>query len=118
MAELNLDVLAGLARLIPQYLELSPYPAIARDVNLIVDESVRWEALAATVRGAAGDDLESLRYQETYRDPKRDGPGKKRLLFSFTLRSRERTLTNEEVDQVRQAVVAACQNRHGAALGT
>ena len=44
------------------------------------------------------------------------GLGKKRLLFSITLRSNERTLTNEEADQIREKVVRACQKDHGAVL--
>ena len=116
IAELNLSALAGTAELIPQHVDQSPYPAIERDMNLIVDESVRWAALAETVRGSAGNPLESVQYQETYRDPQKDGAGKKRLLFSITLRSSERTLTNEEADQIRENVVGACQKDHGAVL--
>lgn len=116
VAEIRLDVLAGLAVLIPKYTESSPYPAIDRDLNLIVDETVRWASLAATVQQAVGECLERLDYQETYRDPKKDGAGKKRLLFSMTLRSHQRTLTNEEADQIRQQVVAACSQSHGAVL--
>jgi phenylalanyl-tRNA synthetase beta chain len=116
VAEIRMDVLVGLADLIPKYTESSPYPAIDRDLNLIVDETVRWASLAETVQRSVGEYLESLSYQETYRDPKKDGAGKKRLLFSITLRSRQRTLTNEEADQIRQQVVAACHQTHGAVL--
>ena len=67
-------------------------------------------------RSAAGNLLESLQFQEVYHDPKKDGPDKKRLFFSITLRSPERTLTNEEADQVRQDVVTACARQHQAVL--
>jgi len=116
VAEIRMSVLVELAKLIPSYSEQSPYPAIDRDLNLIVDESVRWASLAETVQRSGGECLESLRYQEIYRDAKKDGAGKKRLLFSITLRSRQRTLTNEEADQIRQQVVDACREAHGAAL--
>jgi phenylalanyl-tRNA synthetase beta chain len=116
VAELNLSLLADLAELIPRYVEQSPYPAIERDLNLIVDEAVRWAVLAETVERSAGGCLESLSYQETYRDPRKDGGGKKRLLFSITLRSSARTLTNEEADEIRRQVVDACERKHGAVL--
>ncbi|MCH5376177.1 MAG: phenylalanine--tRNA ligase subunit beta, partial [Planctomycetes bacterium] len=116
VAELDLSVLAGIARLIPQHVDQSPYPPIDRDLNLIVDEEVRWSQLEQTVRDSAGPCLESVSYQETYRDPKKDGEGKKRQLFSITLRSSERTLTNEEADQIRDNVVAACHRVHAAVL--
>ena len=116
MAEISLDALEPLAQLVPCYEAASPYPSIRRDLNLITDESVRWADLEQTVRDSAGQWLESLEFQEVYRDAKRDGSDKKRLLFSMTFRSHERTLTGEEVDQVRDQVIDACGKRHSTAL--
>jgi phenylalanyl-tRNA synthetase beta chain len=116
VAEIRIDAIEQVARLIPQYQPPSPYPPIARDLNLIVDESLRWADLARTVRGAAGQTLETLRYQETYRDPQKDGAEKKRLLFSFKLRAAERTLTGEEADEIRDRIVTACREAHAATL--
>jgi phenylalanyl-tRNA synthetase beta chain len=114
--EIDISALERLARLIPQHRKQSPFPAVTRDVNLIVDEAVRWAELEATILASAGDQLESVQYRDTYRDAAKDGPGKKRLLFSMSLRSPERTLTGEEVDQVRDRVVQACGQQHGAVL--
>ena len=116
IAELDLEALAAAAQLVRKFQELSPFPAIERDLNLIMDEAVRWEDLAATVRTTVGGVLERLQYRETYRDAKRDGANRKRILFSLTLRAVERTLTSEEADSLRDQVVAACGQRHGAAL--
>lgn len=116
VAELRLDTIEKAAELIPQYEPLSPYPQTSRDVNLIVADDLAWSHLETTVIEAAGELLEDLIYQETYRDPERDGAGTKRLLFSFTLRSAERTLTNEEADQVRDKIVKACSQQHSARL--
>jgi phenylalanyl-tRNA synthetase beta chain len=115
-AELSLETLAETANLIPQYRKQSPYPSMARDLNLIVAEEVRWADLVATVRNAAGGELESVAYQETYRDTKKDGAGKKRMLFSISLRSSKRTLTNEEADSVRDRIVDACARKFAAQL--
>jgi phenylalanyl-tRNA synthetase beta chain len=114
--EIDLDLVTRLARLATTYAPQSPYPTIARDLNLIVAEAVRWADLAATVRAATGPDLERLEYLDTYRDPQKDGPETKRLHFSFTLRAADRTLTGPEADTIRDAVVAACEQRHGARL--
>jgi len=72
--------------------------------------------LGATITSAAGEQLAEVRYLDTYRDPSKDGAGKKRLLFSMSLRALDRTLTGEEVDQVRDRVVQACSHQHAAAL--
>lgn len=114
--EISLPILIDRAKLATTYAPQSPFPTIARDLNLIVAQSIRWADLAATARTAAGPELERLEYLDTYRDPQKDGADTKRLHFSFTLRAKDRTLTGPEADAVRDAVVAACQERHGAKL--
>ncbi len=116
VAELRLGSLLDVAELIPQHRELSAYPAITHDLNLIVEDRVRWADVAATVRSSSGELLEGIEYCETYRDPKKDGPDKRRLLFSITLRSDERTLTREEAEAAREKIVSACEKQHGAVL--
>lgn len=116
VCELDTAVLQRIVRLVPKYEPLSKFPAMTRDLNLIVDEAIRWADLRATIVSAAGEQLEEVKYLDTYRDPAKDGAGKKRLLFSMSLRSLDRTLTGEEVDQVRDRVVAACSHQHAAAL--
>ncbi len=116
VAELNTAVLEEIAELIPKSKELSPYPAVSRDLNLVVDEKVRWADLAATVRSAAGQELENIEYRDTYRDAKRLGEGKKSQLLTIMLRRRDGTLTNSEADLVRDRIVAACGKAHGATL--
>jgi phenylalanyl-tRNA synthetase beta chain len=116
IAEVRVDTLLAAANLIPRMKKTSDFPAMSRDLNLIVDEAIRWTDLESTVRAASGPSLEQVRYQETYRDAKRDGEGKKRLLFTLTLRPLEKTLTSEEADQVRDAVLAACKAKHAAVM--
>ena len=115
-AELRLDRLQQVAELVPQYRVQSSFPAIRRDMNMIVSEQVRWTALADTVSAACGDLLDEMEYRETFRDPERDGPDKKRLMFSFHLRANDRTLTKEEAEAVSAEVVARCATEHNATL--
>ncbi len=116
VAEVKLSRLIDAANLVPQCVPQSPYPAVARDVNLVVDEAVRWAEVAGTVRENAKPFFEGLEYRDTYRDPQRLGGGKKSLLFTISLRSAEGTLTGQQADQVRDRIVAACREAHGAEL--
>ena len=116
VAELDFIVLASIANLVPQHAVTSPFPAIARDLNVIVDEEVQWSSMDRIVRDIAGDLFESITYQETYRDTEKDGENKKRILFSIELRSAERTMTNEEADQIRESIVAALGEQLGGVL--
>jgi len=113
--EIDLGSLVPHAVLVPKFTPVSPFPTISRDLNLIVDEPLRWSELETVVRASAGEFLDKAEYLDTYRDTAKDGPGKKRLLFSLTLRA-SRTLTSEEADAARDSVVAACAAKFGAKL--
>ncbi len=108
VAEVRIGLLDQIAVLVPQAENLSLYPAVERDINLVVAESVRWADVAEADRAAAGAELEQLTYQDTYRDPQRLGENRKSLLMKLTLRRSDRTLTSAEADAARDAVVAAC----------
>jgi phenylalanyl-tRNA synthetase beta chain len=116
VAEFKMSTLSQIADLVPQYRQPPVFPAVSRDLNLVVDEDVRWADLARTASRAAAPELESLEFQDVYRDPERLGAGKKSLLFRLTLRLQQGTLTNDEADRVRARVVAACQLAHQAQL--
>lgn len=116
VAEIRLAGWIERANIVPQYVRPCQFPAIARDLNLVVDEPVRWGEVERIVREAGGPLLADCRYQDTYRDPQRLGAGKKSLLLTLTLRDESATLTNEAADQIRDTIVAACQKRIGAKL--
>jgi phenylalanyl-tRNA synthetase beta chain len=118
VAEIKLSPLIAAADLVPQYVPQSLYPAVTRDLNLVVDESVRWADVAATVREHSKQNLEGLVFQDdSYRDPKGlGGEHKKSLLFTMALRSPDGTLTNQQADAIRDQVVAACCKKHDAKL--
>ena len=116
IAELDLSVLVEAAALIRSVKPLSPYPPVSRDLNVVFDEKVRWTEVERIVRSVGGELIESISFQETYRDSDRLGEGKKSLLFSILLRSTEGTLTNEQADQVRHDIVAALDEDLGGQL--
>jgi phenylalanyl-tRNA synthetase beta chain len=116
VAEVKLAPLVKAANLIPRFAPLPPYPAVNRDLNLVVDESVRWADVAATVRASCGIYLEGLEYRDTYRDSQRLGAGKKSLLMTVSLRWEKGTMTSAQADQIRDQIVAACRAKHGAKL--
>lgn len=116
VAELDLGALMKLAVLVPQHQDFSTHPAMNRDLNLIVDENVSWAKLHDISYAAGGELVEVVTFQEIFRDPKKDGPGKKRVLFTITLQAYDRTLTGEEADATIAQILAACDKETGAKL--
>jgi phenylalanyl-tRNA synthetase beta chain len=95
---------------------LPAFPAIHRDINLELPETVRWADVAAVVRQTSGEALERLEFKEIYLNDALRAAKRKSMLFSLTLRSRQTTLTNAEADAIRDRLVAACTDRFGATL--
>jgi phenylalanyl-tRNA synthetase beta chain len=116
VAEVRISQLAAIARLTPKYQELPAFPAIHRDINLELPETVRWADVAAVVRQTSGEALERLEFKEIYLNDALRAAKRKSMLFSLTLRSRQTTLTNAEADAIRDRLVAACTDRFGATL--
>ncbi len=109
IAELDLKALLRSAVETVRYQEVSPFPPIQRDFNFVVDDPMRWHELESVVCRAGGKLLESVRFKELFRDEKKDGLGKKRLLLSVVLRSPDQTLTGEQADSVCRQIVEQCQ---------
>ncbi|HEX4148880.1 MAG TPA: phenylalanine--tRNA ligase subunit beta, partial [Pirellulales bacterium] len=116
VAELRMDLLIKFAVLVPRYEPAAVYPAVSRDLNLQLDQRIAWSELEQVVRTTAGPLLERLEYRDTYRDPQRVPPGKKRILLSFSLRDQQGTLTGAQVDELRDRITQACADRLGAEM--
>lgn len=94
----------------------SDFPAVERDINLVVDEQVSWAGVAAAIHEAAGPLMEQCRLMQVWQDAERLGAGKKSMVVSLRLRSDSSTLSGDEASRVIDAVVAECGRRVGAAL--
>jgi phenylalanyl-tRNA synthetase beta chain len=116
VGELNLELLLEHARSVPQLQPIVPFPVVLRDLNLIVDEAVTWKNLSSIVKSAAGPLCIGIDFREIYRDKKKDGGDKKRVLFSLKLQSPNETLTSEQADEVINGVVEACKKEFSATL--
>jgi len=91
------------------------YPAALRDIAFVVDEAAPYGDLAAEVRGAAKDVLESVTLLDLYRGPQ-TGAGKKSFALRLVLRSPSRTLTEADVDKVLKRIEGRVLHQLGGAL--
>jgi phenylalanyl-tRNA synthetase beta chain len=114
-AELELEPLIAGAQWLPQVRELGKFPAVKRDLSLVVAEKVRYEEIASIVRDLKLANLEGVEYVTTYRG-KQIGEGNKSVTVELVFRSETGTLTGEEVEGSVQRVVGAAKERVGATL--
>ncbi|MDX2114323.1 MAG: phenylalanine--tRNA ligase subunit beta [Planctomycetota bacterium] len=94
---------------------LPRFPAIERDLSVVVDESVTWSRVEQAVRGARPALLEGVEFVGSFRG-KQVGEGKKSLTLRMTFRDPERTLRHEEVDPQVSSVVAKLGEMVGGVL--
>jgi phenylalanyl-tRNA synthetase beta chain len=116
VAELSLPMLIQRSTLVPQQKSVSMFPSVERDLNFIVRETVRWVDLENVVRAAVGNSLADVTYRETYRDPNRDGPNRKRVLLSVQLQRHDETLSGDQADELIGKVIAGCKKELDAVL--
>lgn len=115
VVELELSVLEETANLVPTFRELPRFPTVSRDLNFVLDETVTWQQLEQVVRDTAGDLLDSVGFGGQYRG-KQIAADKKSYVVTLHYRSPLRTLTNDEVEDLQREVIAACEQKLGAAL--
>ncbi len=85
--------------------ELPRFPAIARDLSFFVDEKVLASRIRDLLLRLRDPLCVDVRVLEEYRGDKRP-PGKKGMLWSFTYRAPDRTLTDAEVQKLHDELVA------------
>jgi phenylalanyl-tRNA synthetase beta chain len=114
VAELDLDALA--ASQSTSGLKVKPlprYPSIARDISIVVDETLPAESVRGTIRAAAPDTLASVREFDRYQG-KGVPEGRVSLSLRLTFRSHERTLTDAEVETAMKQILDALKDAHNA----
>jgi phenylalanyl-tRNA synthetase beta chain len=116
-AEVDLDALsarsAGAARAPLTFTPLPRHPSIARDISIVIDDTLPAAAVRGTIRSAAPDTLVSVREFDRYQG-KGVPDGRVSLSLRLTFRSPDRTLTDAEVEGAMKHILAALSTAHHA----
>ena len=94
---------------------LPRFPAMSRDLALVMDESVPVGPLMIDIRRAAGKLMENVELFDVYRGIQ-VGPLKKSAAFSLTFRAPDRTLTDDEVQKAMDKVMRVCADKYNASI--
>lgn len=113
--ELNLDALTALAGNPAEAQPLFTMPAATQDLSLVVASDVPADAVLAAVVAGAGDLLEDARLVDIY-EGQGVAEGSRSLTFALRFRASDRTLTQAEATEAKQAGVAAAAAAFGATI--
>ena len=94
---------------------LPKFPTVSRDLALVCDEAMTVGMLEACIKKAGGKLLRSIQLFDIYRGPG-IAPGRKSVAFSLELRADDRTLTDEDITGVTNAVLEKLKNDLGVTL--
>ncbi|HET9981997.1 MAG TPA: phenylalanine--tRNA ligase subunit beta [Longimicrobiales bacterium] len=92
--------------------ELPGFPAIERDLALLVPERVPAAAVEGTIRAAGGPHLQDVETFDLYRGPGVPD-GTRSIAYRLRFRAPDRTLTDREVDQAVGRVLQRLREEHG-----
>ena len=115
VAEIDVLPLIDSARLVPQLSPLPRFPAVDRDLSLVVEESIRYAQIESLVAELQMANLEACQFVTTYRGKPLD-KGKKSVTVKLVFRKPDGTLTAEDADGAIQAVVTKAATSLGATL--
>lgn len=98
-----------------RYAELPKYPSVKRDLALVLDKQVRYEALAKATQKTKMEALQDFQLFDLFENEKL-GKDKKSLALSFTFQLFDRTLTDADVDMMMKKLITLYQKEFQAEI--
>ncbi len=94
--------------------EIAKFPEVRRDLALVIDKQVHYEAIAGIAKKEGKPILKDVTLFDVYEGEKL--AGKKSYAIGLTFSNEERTLTDTEVDGVMKKVMQRCETELGAII--
>lgn len=104
VAQLNIEALYALTGSEKKFKPIPKYPAVTRDLSLIMDKSVHADEVEAVISKCGGRLIEGYELFDIY-EGDRIGAGSKSLAYSLSFRSPDRTLEDKDVNPIIEKIV-------------
>ena len=115
VAEINIDKLTKYSKEDVKYKETSKFPAVTRDIAVVVDEQTEVGKIEKVITKKCKKILEDISLFDVYRSEKL-GENKKSVAYSLTFRSNEKTLTDDEINVAMNNIITDLQKELNAEL--
>ena len=115
LAEVNLSKVTKYSKVNKKYVEVPKFPAVERDIAIIVDEKVEVGQIEKIITKKAKKLLEKMQLFDIYRNEKL-GDNKKSVAYSLIFRDKNRTLSDEEINVVMENIIGELQKTLNAEL--
>lgn len=114
-ADCNWDIWLKYANNTIQFKELPKYPAVERDLAIVVPKELPYNAITQSLQQLRLPKLQHIGLFDVFESEK-IGAGKKSLAINFTFLDEEKTLTDKEIDSWMQRIMATLEKETGAEI--
>ncbi len=115
ICELDLNTLITYYNDDVKYKQLPKYPAVSRDIAMLIDDEINVSKIEKIIKKNAGNILEGYTLFDVYKGAQIP-EGKKSVAYSVTFRAEDRTLTDDEISAVFEKILTNLKQRLGAQL--
>ena len=115
VAQIRIDQLLKHTKPQFRYAELPRFPAVERDIAVVVDESIGAGDVLGMIQKAGTKRLVKTELFDVYRDAKL-GENKKSLAFGLQFRAADKTMTDEETNSIMEKIIRTLEKECGAKL--
>ena len=115
VAEINLETIAALSQPMGAVKPMPRYPAVSRDLSLVMAESTSVDPLMADMAKAAGAILEDVKLFDVDRSAAL-GADMKSVAFAFVFRGADRTLTEQEITAAMDKILKVAAEKYNAVI--
>ena len=98
-----------------QHKDVSKYPAVNRDLAIVVDKAMPFETVQKATAAAKVNKLTSISLFDIFESEK-IGAGKKSMAISFTFLDEEKTMTDKDIDSMMNKIIGAYEKELGAEI--
>ncbi|WHH60188.1 phenylalanine--tRNA ligase subunit beta [Petroclostridium sp. X23] len=114
-AMLDFNTLQARANLNAEYQPLPKYPAVTRDIAMLVKDEIMVKQIENIIKQCSGKILEDIKLFDVYKG-KQIPEGMKSVAYSIIFRASDRTLTDEEINKVFDKIVKSLKENLDAEL--
>ncbi|KPU42119.1 phenylalanine--tRNA ligase beta subunit [Oxobacter pfennigii] len=115
ICELDYDMILANCELERKFKSLPKYPAVERDMALLIPDEVMVGQIEEIVKAKGGELVESIKLFDVYKG-KQIPENKKSVAYSITYRSENKTLTDDEVNKVHDQIIKTIEQKLGGQL--
>ncbi|MBC7535805.1 MAG: phenylalanine--tRNA ligase subunit beta [Ferruginibacter sp.] len=114
-ADLNWDMITAISSTGVEYREISKFPAVTRDLALVVDKNVSYNQIEGIALSCKIQELRSVHLFDVFESDKL-GAGMKSMAVSFIFLDERKTLTDKEIDIFMQKIISSYEESVGAEI--